>query len=152
MKKSILAIGLLLVTLLCAGCMGRDSLPIEQIDWEMTVVQESEQGNIVAVSAMEQEKYSHTHAKVLNLTCSFTGMDFVITDVDSGKSWRGTCSEIEKGLRQDTIYEAVYEDGSKGLASSGITTYADGSEEGTLIFTSEEYSITFRGDLPNAEG
>lgn len=134
--------------MLCTGCAGASPLPLEQIHWEMSYIQSGEDGKILATSPEGKEDYGPQEVEMINMTCQFSGLDFVITNEDSGQSWKGTFQEIEKGLQHDTIYEATYEDGSTGLASSGITSYADGSKEGTLIFTGEKYTIGFRGDLP----
>lgn len=83
----------------------------------------------------------------MQLTCSLNGTAFTIQDLDSAQNWTGTYRTIEQGPDGTTIYELAFSDGTEGHAVSGITTYADGSQEATLIVTAEDYTVNFSGGL-----
>ena len=131
----------LLTLLLVCGCESAD--PIAQTRWQMEHIQSGDKGEIIIVGD-ETLLETNPNAAVLKLSCRFAENTFVIQDHDNQKSWTGSYRMIEHPTKKDAIYELIFENGTTGYAGYGFTTFADGSEEENLHFSSiEGYSLSF---------
>lgn len=150
MKKTIALLAFILtlftvVTL--SGCADNSALPIEQMTWDMTLVQNVD-GD--AVYCSEQSKISHPDATVKSISCAFDGAKFTITDNETEQTWIGSYTEINSGIKKTTNYEVTFDgsiDTTKGTMVSSITEYNDKSQIGTIIFSYGDYTVTFFSEL-----
>ena len=82
-----------------------------------------------------------TQAKIVDCVLSAGDGGFVIEDSTSGKSYIG---EYRNGdYYGGTIAYDVFTNNSSGVAVTGVTTYADGSEERTLTLYFGYYLLNF---------
>lgn len=82
-----------------------------------------------------------TQAEIVDCVLSAGDGGFVIEDSTSGKSYIG---EYRKGdYYGGTIAYDVFTNNSSGVAVTGMTTYADGSEERTLTLYFGYYLLNF---------
>ncbi len=126
---------------ICAGLSGcgRSPLPIEGMDWELTSVQ-----HIDAPEGIWDAVTEETEAP---LTCTLSDGKLYLSRPESGESWEGSYQAGDTDPRSTTTYEVSF--GEKdGRMVSGLTTYLDGSQDGTLIITCDGYTLRFLAEWP----
>ena len=126
---------------ICAGLSGcgRSPLPIERMDWELTSVQHIDApAGIWSVAAEETEA---------PLTCTLSDGKLQLSCPESGESWEGSYQAGNTDPRSTTTYEVSF-GGKDGMMVSGLTTYLDGSQDGTLIITCDGYTLNFAAEWP----
>ena len=145
MRKSFLWLLILLLAVNLAGCSKGQTLPVENLNWTMTSVQSSEDGKILFCAPERQEQTPEASVKILR--CTLDGEKVVVTDEETGEKWTGAYERIRANPDQSAIYEVTFDSGEMGYMTSGITTYSDGSQSGTLILTHGDYTANFSADL-----
>lgn len=134
----------LLLFILCfpfSSCIN-NSPSIQNTNWKMTSIQSGNEGSIIISGSSEMQE-SYPNSKLIDMTCSFTQSKFILSNNTSGDIWTGTYSLINDDNIKSSIYGLVFSDGKTGHAVYGITTYADGSQEDTLIISAEGYAMNF---------
>lgn len=145
MKKLSILFFILMVCIFFSSCGNDSLLSVDQLEWKFSSIQQKDDGSIIAGGADIQKTYPD--AIVMDMDCSFQEKEVTITNLLDGESWTGSYQVIKTGGKQTTIYEITFQDGQKATAVSGITEYADGTQEGTFIISGDEYVINFTADL-----
>ena len=139
MKKC--AAAALLALLLClAGCGKTEKVPIDQYTWRLRSVQGAD-GAVVACAPEQSELYDGAPA-VVTMTCEAEAGALTLTDADSGACYTGTY-QTEQTDPESTLYTIKLDD-TAGHAVSAMTTYQDGSQRPTLIFSLGDYTLNFQ--------
>ena len=116
---------------------------MENHAWTFANIVDSTTGTIIACGENEREKYPE--AKVLDMVCEFRDNVMVIRDVNSGNGKEFSYSSIGKDTNS-MIYKLILEDGDnalEGMAVSGITEYAKGEYQQTLVIDLDGYALYF---------
>ncbi len=142
MKRPMLVLLTLLTLLLVCGCESAD--PIAQTQWQMEHIQSGDKGEIIIVGDETMLK-TNPDATILKLSCRFFENAFVMENHENQESWTGSYRMIEHPTDRDAIYELIFENGTTGYAGYGFTTFADGSEKENLLFSVEDYALSFSG-------
>lgn len=145
MKKAFLMSGCLLLMLsvfLCA-CGGTKGLSVENHVWKFSHVQGGADGTIIACP--EETKDLYESARVLNLGCEAGDGVLTITNHDTQEQWKLTY-RVNNTALESTIYDIAIS-GQSGHAALGVTKYADGSSEYTLILSIQGYSVYFTEEI-----
>ena len=124
-----------------SACSMNKQINIEHYDWELSVIQSSETGDVLYCS--EEMKEVHSDAEVLSLSCSIDEECIILSD-DDGK-WNIKYTEIER-TAESIIYEVEYDEIGHvyvGNAVVSITKYSDESSEHTLNISLGEYTLQF---------
>lgn len=150
MKKMMAFVISMMICVTLAGCGIGASLPIEEMQWKMTMIQSGEDGGARAVgSAILRDTYPN--ADYLEMACSFDNPGITIRNLTNGESWNGTYSNKVNGEEHTAFYDVVFEDGAKGRIVAGITEYGDGRREGTLIVSAGGHTLNFTAELVGGE-
>lgn len=150
MKKTMSFVISIMICVTLAGCGMSASLPIEEMQWKMTMIQSDGDGGTRAVGSATLLN-TYPNAEHLEMTCSFDKTGFTIRNLTSGESFNGTYSNKVNGEEHTTIYDVVFANGVKGLAVSGIKEYGDGRRDGTLIISADGYALNFSAKLAGGE-
>lgn len=147
MKKSIVLTVLLLVAVVFTGgilCACNDKVvSITGHSWAFNNIQSGETGEIIYCSAENQDIFPN--AKVANVSCKVSDRQIVIKNNISGEEWKFAYEEEKTISHKDALYIIRLTGGTvQGRASVGITEYADGSSEYTLIITFNNVNIYFK--------
>lgn len=122
-KTVVIVIAVLLVSCVLFGCS--ESKNIAGHSWKFTLVQDND-GKVIKCSEELSEVYPD--AQVADIS--------VLAENGNGYS-------VYERSAGTTIYSLEMDGKSCGLASVGITSYADGNREFTLIVTVEDCSVYF---------
>lgn len=147
MKKSIVLTVLLLVAVVFTGgilCACNDKVvSITGHSWAFNNIQSGETGEIIYCSAENQDIFPN--AKVADVSCKVSDRQIVIKNNISGEEWKFAYEEYKTISHKDALYIIRLTGGTvQGRASVGITEYADGSSEYTLIITFNNVNIYFK--------
>lgn len=146
MKKIISTGCVCLVLSICfllTGCRSNTDLTIENHEWNFSLVQSGENGEVLYCSAGTQELYED--ADVLDLWNNIQDGKILISNNDTQETWSLDYA-LKSSESNSNIYEITYssEDVTKsGLATVGLTTRDNGDNEYTLIASIDEYAVYF---------
>ena len=146
MKKSKIWISLCLIFILglsLCGCDSKAKLNIENHEWNFSMVQSAENGEILYCSADTQELYED--ADVLDLWNNIKDGKLLISNNDTQETWSLDYS-LKSSDSNSNIYEVTYiadDVKTSGMATVGLTTRDNGDDEYTLIISIEEYAVYF---------
>ena len=123
------------------GCTG-EKIAVENHVWEFSLVQDGQTGEVTACAPAYADLYEN--AAVLNLSCEADGKTFRLRNEDTGEAW--TLNYAFSDRKPNSVFYTLHLDESEtnGVASVGITEYANGDSEYTLILTIDGRSLTFR--------
>lgn len=131
-----LIIGLLFAL---AGCNNSTSVYIDGHKWEVSTIQDSEDGTVIACS--KEKKTTYDSAAEIEMICTAENEIFKLTDMTNGTKYEGTYKQNESS-KETTIYEITLNEES-GNAVSSTTVYHDKTKTPTLIVSVAEYVLTF---------
>lgn len=117
---------------------------VENHDWQFKFAQSSETGEVIFCS--EEFAEGFPDAKIMEMTAKAENGKLIATDGENEiiMVWY----TVEKAVPgESTIYDIADENGIKGNASVGKTTYADGSAEYTLIISFEGRAFYFKAPV-----
>ena len=117
---------------------------VENHDWQFKFAQSSETGEVIFCS--EEFAEGFPDAKIMEMTAKAENGKLIATDGENEiiPVWY----TVEKAVPgESTIYDIADENGIKGNASVGKTTYADGSAEYTLIISFEGRAFYFKAPV-----
>lgn len=117
---------------------------VENHDWQFKFAQSSETGEVIFCS--EEFAEGFPDAKIMEMTAKAENGKLIATDGENEiiLVWY----TVEKAVPgESTIYDIADENGIKGNASVGKTTYADGSAEYTLIISFEGRAFYFKASV-----
>lgn len=117
---------------------------VENHDWQFKFAQSSETGEVIFCS--EEFAEGFPDAKIMEMTAKAENGKLIATDGENEiiLVWY----TVEKAVPgESTIYDIADENGIKGYASVGKTTYADGSAEYTLIISFEGRAFYFKAPV-----
>lgn len=124
------------------GC-NAEEMTVEGHDWQFKFVQSSETGDVLFCS--EELAEGFPEAGIIEMTAKAENGELTATD---GENVMIFTYAVEKAVPgESTIYNLADENGVKGYATVGKTTYADGSAEYTLIITFEGRSFYFKAPI-----
>lgn len=116
---------------------------VENHDWQFKFAQSSETGEVIFCS--EEFAEGFPDAKIMEMTAKAENGKLIATD---GENEMVFTYAVEKAVPgESTIYNIADENGIKGNASVGKTTYADGSAEYTLIISFEGRAFYFKAPV-----
>lgn len=145
--KRIIILGLisLMILAVISGCSKKDTrdFDIENHTWTFSNMVDSANGTIVACGENERENYPD--AKVLDLSCVAKTNVLAIREVESGSGKEISYSGIGKDTNSMT-YKLILDKGDEsveGMAVSGITEYAKGKYQHTLVIDLDGYALYF---------
>ena len=141
----VLSLLCIMMMLAVAGCGKKDSrdFNMEQHSWSFSNMVDSTTGTIIACAQAEQENYPE--AKVMELICEAKTNVMAIREANSGNGKEISYSGIGKDTNSMT-YKLILEDGDRtveGMAVSGITEYAKGKYQHTLVIDLDGYALYF---------
>lgn len=117
---------------------------VENHDWQFKFAQSSETGEVIFCS--EEFAEGFPDAKIMEMTAKAENGKLIATDGENEiiLVWY----TVEKAVPgESTIYDIADENGIKGNASVGKTTYVDGSDEYTLIISFEGRAFYFKAPV-----
>ena len=139
--KRIISIIILIATLTIAlSACGMGKVKIEDYEWKMRTIMHGEDNQVV-VDAVGEYDTAHPEARIVELTLVAKDGKITITDHTNNKTYEGTY-KVEQKTPAGTDYEVTI-DGKEGYATVAMTTYADGTEEPTLLINLGTQSIYF---------
>lgn len=145
-NKIIVAVVTLAVILTVAASLTAcqtEEYVVENHDWQFKFAQSSETGEVIFCS--EEFAEGFPDAKIMEMTAKAENGKLIATD---GENEMVFTYAVEKAVPgESTIYDIADENGIKGNASVGKTTYADGSAEYTLIISFEGRAFYFKASV-----
>lgn len=145
-NKIIVAVVTLAVILTVAASLTAcrtEEYVVENHDWQFKFAQSSETGEVIFCS--EEFAEGFPDAKIMEMTAKAENGKLIATD---GENEMVFTYAVEKAVPgESTIYDIADENGIKGNASVGKTTYADGSAEYTLIISFEGRAFYFKAPV-----
>lgn len=121
------------------GC-NAEEMTVEGHDWQFKFVQSSETGEVLFCA--EELSDGFPDAGIIEMTAKAENGRLTATDGENETVFSYTVEKAVPG--ESTVYNISDENGIKGNASVGKTTYADGSTEYTLIITFEGRAFYFK--------
>ena len=134
-KTVVIVIAVLLVSCVLFGCS--ESKNIEGHSWKFTLVQDND-GKVIKCSEELSEVYPDV--QIADISVLAENGKLIISENEQSIVYGYSVYERSAGT---TIYSLEMDGKSCGLASVGITSYADGNREFTLIVTVEDCSVYF---------
>ena len=113
---------------------------VKYYEWKMRTIMHGEDNQVV-VDAVGEYDTAHPEAKIVEMTLVAKDGKITITDHTNNKTYEGTY-KVEQKTPAGTNYEVTI-DGKEGYATVAMTTYADGTEEPTLLINLGTHSIYF---------
>ena len=148
MKKYKIAVAVIMLAVVIAvaasltACRTEEYV-VENHDWQFKFAQSSETGEVIFCS--EEFAEGFPDAKIMEMTAKAENGKLIATD---GENEMVFTYAVEKAVPgESTIYDIADENGIKGNASVGKTTYADGSAEYTLIISFEGRAFYFKAPV-----
>lgn len=148
MKKYKIAVAVIMLAVVIAvaaslaACQTEEYV-VENHDWQFKFAQSSETGEVIFCS--EEFAEGFPDAKIMEMTAKAENCKLIATD---GENEMVFTYAVEKAVPgESTIYNIADENGIKGNASVGKTTYADGSAEYTLIISFEGRAFYFKAPV-----
>ena len=148
MKKYKIAVAVIMLAVVIAvaasltACRTEEYV-VENHDWQFKFAQSSETGEVIFCS--EEFAEGFPDAKIMEMTAKAENGKLIATD---GENEMVFTYAVEKAVPgESTIYDIADENGIKGNASVGRTTYADGSAEYTLIISFEGRAFYFKAPV-----
>lgn len=135
-----IAIAVVIVCALTAAACQAKEYKIENYDWQLKWVQALETGEVILCS--ERFSQSFPQAGIFEMTAKAENGKLTATDGEKEMVFDYTVEKAVAG--ESTIYNITGENGEKGNAVVGKTTYADGSAEYALIITFEGRAFYFK--------
>ena len=135
LMSAVLVIALALFAAFFGGCL--EDYAIEGHKWQFTFAQ-TQSGEITLCS--QQESALYPDAEIVEISLVAEGGALTVTEDGSATEYEYSVQDRSAG---GTIYTLVRDGQSCGLASVGITSYADGTGEYTLIVTVDGNSCYF---------
>ncbi len=145
-KRTIILFLIFVVTLLAGIALvacNAEEMTVEGHDWQFRFVQSSETGDVLFCS--EELAEGFPEAGIIEMTAKAENGELTATDGENVMIFTYTVEKAVPG--ESTIYNLADENGIKGYATVGKTTYADGSAEYTFIITFEGRSFYFKAPL-----
>lgn len=145
-NKIIVAVVTLAVILTVAASLTAcqtEEYVVENHDWQFKFAQSSETGEVIFCS--EEFAEGFPDAKIMEMTAKAENGKLIATDGENEMVFTYTVEKAVSG--ESTIYNIADENGIKGNASVGKTTYADGSAEYTLIISFEGRAFYFKAPV-----
>lgn len=144
-KASVLGLIISIMLLAISGCGSKNEFDfhIENHNWQFSNMVDSEKGTIVG--CCEEMAEANPEVEIMNLTCKADTNVMEICDAATGSGKEISYSQIAKDTNSLT-YKLVLQDGSEaieGMAVSGITEYAKGEYEHTLVIDIDGYALYF---------
>ena len=148
MKKYKIAVAVIMLAVVIAvaasltACRTEEYV-VENHDWQFKFAQSSETGEVIFCSEEFEEGFPD--AKIMEMTAKAENGKLIATD---GENEMVFTYAVEKAVPgESTIYDIADENGIKGNASVGKTTYVDGSDEYTLIISFEGRAFYFKAPV-----
>lgn len=116
---------------------------VENHDWQFKFAQSSETGEVIFCS--EEFAEGFPDAEIMEMTAKAENGKLIATDGENEMVFTYTVEKAVSG--ESTIYNIADENGIKGNASVGKTTYADGSGEYTLIISFAGRAFYFKAPV-----
>ena len=139
--KRIISIIILIATLTIAlSACGMGKVKIEDYEWKMRTIMHGEDNQVV-VDAVGEYDTAHPEARIVELTLVAKDGKITITDHTNNKTYEGTY-KVEQKTPAGTDYKVTIDE-KEGYATVAMTTYADGTEEPTLLINLGTQSIYF---------
>ena len=129
-----------------SGCSSKKT-KIEDHDWKFSMVQNREDGQVIYCSDDNKELYDG--AEVLDIWCSIDDGIMLVSNNDTQETWLFTYSLTNKE-QEAYIYDVLYSSDEEitGIATVGITTKQNETDEYTLIVTIDEFTLYFTEKIP----
>lgn len=149
MKKKISLFALVAVLVLSlVGCSSQ-TLKIEGHDWELTLIQSTEDGSIIGCASEHYEMHKDIENMiVVDLVCTAKDGSLTITDKTNNQSYEGTYTLADSTL-ESTMYNIVLGE-ENGTAVSSYTEYEEGAantkKTPTLIISIGNYALNFQSE------
>lgn len=150
MKKYKLVTATLILLMVTASVLAftacqTEEYKIENHVWHSTLVLSSETGEVVFCS--EQLANVYPEAGIIDMTATAESGKLIVTDGRNEMIFLYSVNDVVPG--KETIYYIEDVDGIAGHANIGVTSYADGSSEYTLIISFEERVYYFVAPTEN---
>lgn len=141
MKKTIsfIAIITIILTLFLVGCDNSSTTQIDSHSWELTTVQENEQGSIIACSPTLLQ-YNET-AKEIEITCEATDGNITINDDTNNKKYTGAYT-VKETTDNSEIYDVSIDD-KNGMAVCSLTVENE-NKNPTLIININGFTLNLQ--------
>ena len=140
MKRIISILLLTIMVILILSACEMDKPKIEDYEWKMRHVMHGEDNQVV-MDAASEESDAYPEAKIIEMTLVAKDGKITIIDVTNGKTYEGTYTVSGRNPKGTDYHITI--DGKSGYAGVAMTTYADGSEEPTLLINLDGYSMYF---------
>lgn len=126
--------------MLLSGCSGSKIPEIEDVCWEMTTVQSTSDGSIVACG----EKFlgAEENAVRLQLFCTVENEVLTLQDRTNGNIYTGTCEQRDSDL--ESVMYAVTLEGEDCYAVTSLTKYQDKDAQPTMLLAVGDKTLTFQ--------
>lgn len=116
-----------------AGCSGEQHLQIEDVQWEMTTVQEQE--GAIIVCSPEMAELLDGNFKTMELTCTAENGTLTLTNTETGEQYQSGTYTKQKTTPDGTLYVIAYPGAEDGMGTVTTTSYADGTMENTMVWS-----------------
>ena len=139
--RALFSLYALCAILLFTGCTG-EKITAENHDWEFSLLQNAQTVEVTACSNAYAEIYEN--AAVVELLCEADGNAFHLRNGETNETWSLNYTLSDR--KADSVFYTLHLEGTdkSGIGSIGITEYANGDSEYTLILTIDGHSLTFR--------
>lgn len=143
LKKVLAALLSAVLLLVLTACGSKEAWYIESYDWELTLIQSTEDGSIIGCASEYYEAHKEIEELVVaDLVCTADGGNFTIADQTNNKSYHGNY-EVSEESSKSTIYSITTTENT-GTAVVSNTEHDDGTKTPTLIITIGGYSLNFQ--------
>ena len=127
-----------ILLLIFSGCARAPEVPIENKVWQLTTVQDSENGKVIACSKEFKEIYED--ALLIEYNCRAEDDKLCIADEENDEKWQGSYSLMQAG--KGSTYKVIVDD-KEGHAVTGVTDKYNSDSENTLIISIDNYTLNF---------
>lgn len=141
-KVSVLSVIVSVLTIFCLnGCGSSAKVSIEDYQWEITTIQDNDNGAVVACSDDNTDLFPD--ASEIDMFCTTDSKELTLTNQTDDQTYSGTYTKDSS--EPDSVIYSIQIGEDSGMAVCAWTTYQDGSKTPTLILSIGNYTLNFEG-------
>lgn len=141
-KIFVLAVTVSVLTTFClSGCGNSAKVFIEDYQWEVTTIQDLDNGTVVACSGDNADLFPD--ASEIVMSCITDSKEITLTNQTDNQIYNGTY--VKYSSKPDSVIYSIQIGEDAGTAVCAWTTYQDGSKTPTLILSIGDYTLNFEG-------
>lgn len=112
-KILVLVVSIFALTVFClSGCGNSAKVSIQDYQWEVTTIQDNDNGNVIACSDDNTETFPD--AAEIDLSCTIDGKGLTLTNRNDNLTYNGTY--VKKSSESDSIIYSILIDKDAGTA------------------------------------